>query len=310
MTLTFGSLFSGIGGLDLGLERAGMRCLWQVEIDEYCRRVLAKHWPDVPKYGDIRELTGDELERVDLICGGFPCQDISNAGKRAGIDGERSGLWREYIRVIRVLRPRFVLVENVAALLGRGLGAVLGDLAACGYDAEWDCLPASAFGAPHRRDRLFIVAHAICGSGKARPERARRAARPDTGGRSARTDVADPACIRWYDSRATKPCQHSEWRSEWTIGGCGGAASVLSDPDRQSLAVGQVFGGDARAELTAFERSCRSGAGPWVSESGLDRVVDGISGRVDRIRGLGNAVVPQVAEWLGWRIVEAGADGR
>jgi DNA (cytosine-5)-methyltransferase 1 len=152
MTLTFGSLFAGIGGMDLGLERAGMVCRWQVEIDDYCRRVLAKHWPDVPKYGDIREVTGGELERVDLICGGFPCQDISNAGKRAGIDGERSGLWSEYIRLVRVLRPRYVLVENVAALLGRGIDRVLGDLAASGYDAEWDCIPAAAVGAPHLRE--------------------------------------------------------------------------------------------------------------------------------------------------------------
>lgn len=157
--LTFGSLFSGIGGLDLGLERAGMVCRWQIEVDDYCQRVLAKHWPDVPKYGDIREVTGEELERVDLLCGGFPCQDISNAGKRAGIDGARSGLWSEYIRLVRVLRPRFVLVENVAALLVRGLDRVLIDLAESGYSAEWDCIPAASVGAPHRRDRLFVVAH-------------------------------------------------------------------------------------------------------------------------------------------------------
>src|SRR5262249_16380197 len=123
-----------------------------------CRKVLAKHWPDVARYGDIRTIT--DLPYVDVLCGGFPCQDISNAGKREGIDGERSGLWSEMARIIGLVRPRYVVVENVSALLGRGMGRVLGDLAACGYDAEWDCIPASAVGAPHRRDRVWIVAYA------------------------------------------------------------------------------------------------------------------------------------------------------
>lgn len=96
MTIRFGSLFSGIGGIDLGLERAGMQCVWQVEIDEFCRKVLTKHWPDVPKFNDVRECGKHNLEQVDLIAGGFPCQDISNAGKRAGIDGKQSGLWSEF----------------------------------------------------------------------------------------------------------------------------------------------------------------------------------------------------------------------
>src|SRR5574343_1933529 len=158
MTLTVGSLFTGIGGFDLGLERAGMRVAWQSEIDPYASAVLKKYWPLVPNHGDIRGITGDSVEWVDVLCGGFPCQDISNAGKRAGIDGERSGLWAEYARVIGELRPRYVVVENVAALLGRGLRRVLGDLAALGFDAEWHCIPASAVGAPHRRDRIWIVA--------------------------------------------------------------------------------------------------------------------------------------------------------
>src|SRR5688572_14262480 len=131
--MRFGSLFAGIGGIDLGLERAGMKCAWQVELDPFCRRVLAKHWPDVARYEDVREVGAHNLEPVDLIAGGFPCQDISNAGKRAGIDGERSGLWSEYARIVRELRPRYVLVENVTALLGRGIGRVLGDLAALDF---------------------------------------------------------------------------------------------------------------------------------------------------------------------------------
>jgi DNA (cytosine-5)-methyltransferase 1 len=117
--VTFGSLFAGIGGMDLGLERAGMECKWQVEINPFCQKVLAKHWPNVRRYGDITAV--EQLEYVDVIAGGFPCQDISYAGAGAGIDGERSGLWSEMLRIIRIVRPRFVIVENVAALLTRGM---------------------------------------------------------------------------------------------------------------------------------------------------------------------------------------------
>ncbi len=157
-------LFSGIGGFSLGLERAGgFETVAFCEIEPFCRRVLAKHWPGVKQYDDVRNLTADTLWSdgiaVDVICGGFPCQDISLAGKGAGLAGERSGLWAEYARLIRELRPKFVIVENVAALLSRGLADVLRDLAALGYDAEWHCIPASAIGAPHRRDRLWIVAY-------------------------------------------------------------------------------------------------------------------------------------------------------
>ena len=156
-------LFSGIGGFSLGLERAGMKTVAMCEIDPYCRRVLAKHWLEVPIYDDVRTLTAERLASdgisVDLICGGFPCQDISYAGKGAGLSGDRSGLWCEFARIIGEVAPRYVIVENVAALLGRGLGNILGDLAALGYDAEWHCIPASAVGAPHRRDRIWIIAY-------------------------------------------------------------------------------------------------------------------------------------------------------
>ena len=157
-------LFSGIGGFSLGLERTGgFETVAFCEIEEYPRRVLAKHWPRVPCYHDVRDLTADALARdgiaVDVICGGFPCQDISFAGKGAGLAGERSGLWFHYARLIGELRPAYVIVENVAALLSRGLADVLGSLASLGYGAEWHCIPASAVGAPHRRDRLWIVAY-------------------------------------------------------------------------------------------------------------------------------------------------------
>ena len=154
-----------IGGFDLGLQRAGFEIAWQVEIDPFCRQVLQKHWPDVPKYGDIRELRGDELEPVDLICGGFPCQDISEANTSGrGLEGPRSGLWFEYERLIRKIRPKWVLVENVSRLLsindGRDFGTILRNLAELWYDAEWSLLSSCAMGAPHTRERLFIVAHA------------------------------------------------------------------------------------------------------------------------------------------------------
>jgi DNA (cytosine-5)-methyltransferase 1 len=152
-------LFSGIGGFSLGLERAGMRTAAFCEIEPYCRAVLRKHWPDVPIFEDVRELTAADVPGVDVICGGFPCQDISFAGKGAGIEGERSGLWRQYARLVGEIRPRYVIVENVAALLGRGLSRVLGDLAALGYDAEWQSIPAAAVGAPHIRDRIWILAY-------------------------------------------------------------------------------------------------------------------------------------------------------
>jgi DNA (cytosine-5)-methyltransferase 1 len=156
-------LFSGIGGFSLGLERAGMRTVAFCEINPFCRKVIAKNWPGVPIYEDVREITANRLRgdgvSVDLICGGFPCQDISCAGKGAGLDGERSGLWGEIVRLARDIRPKVVLVENVGALTFRGLGRVLGDLAEMGMDAEWYCIPAAAVGAPHRRERIWIVAH-------------------------------------------------------------------------------------------------------------------------------------------------------
>lgn len=158
------SLFAGVGGFDLGLERTGgFRTVAFCERDPFCRRVLKKHWPEVPCYDDVRDLTVNRLAAdgisVDAIIGGFPCQDVSLAGAGAGLAGERSGLWFEFARLIRQFRPCLVLVENVAALRFRGLGDILGQLAALGYDAEWHCIPAGNLGAPHERDRLWIIAY-------------------------------------------------------------------------------------------------------------------------------------------------------
>lgn len=160
-------LFSGIGGFSLGLERSGLcETVAFCEIEPFPRKVLAKNWPGVKIYEDVRTLTRCNLDddgiTVDIICGGFPCQDISTAGKGEGIAGQRSGLWSEIARLVCELRPKFLIVENVSALLGRGMGTVLGDLAKIGYDAEWHCIPAFNVGAPHRRDRVWIVAYPKC----------------------------------------------------------------------------------------------------------------------------------------------------
>lgn len=173
------SLFSGIAGLDLGIKIAvpEARVICHVEFDAYCRRVLLARMSDgsldpCPIHGDVRTFDGRPWRGVvDCIAGGFPCQDISNAGRRAGIGGERSGLWSEFARLVGEIRPRYVFVENVSALLVRGVDRVLGDLAALGYDAEWLCLSAAAVGAPHLRKRVFILAHA----GRERDERRREA---------------------------------------------------------------------------------------------------------------------------------------
>ncbi len=243
--LTVGSLFAGIGGFDLGLEwTGGFDILWQVEIEDYATKVLEKHWPNVRRWRDVRTFPPEPASdwEVDLICGGFPCQDISDAGKKAGIDGERSRLWREFARCIRILRPRYVVVENTAALLHRGMGKVLGDLAQCGYAAEWDCLPAAAFGARHFRNRLFIVAT------------------PDD-------------------------LEHLDFQS---------SRGVLG-PKREETGRWCQAAGNGLERDWAF----------WPAEPSVARTLHGVPHRVDRHRVLGNAVVPQVARWIGQRVLEA-----
>ncbi len=274
--MTVGSLFAGIGGFDLGLERAGMCVRWQCEINEWCRRVLAKHWPHVKRYGDITTIDWSTVEPVDVLCGGFPCQDISLAGRGAGLTGERSGLWFEYVRAIDALRPSYVLIENVAALRSRGLDQVLGSLAALGYDAEWHCIPACAVGAPHRRDRVWIVAHAESepfngiSSRLQSPEREER--NQFRGGGEDVADTERERSQRRGDGRAVTG----------SSGLCGGAGTDENESIR------------------------RAGIG-WLPEPDVGRVAHGVPSRVDRLRGLGNAVVPQIAEWLGRQIMKAQA---
>jgi len=289
--LTHGSLFAGIGGFDLGFERAGIKTVWQVEIDPFCRKVLEKHWPNVQRFADIRECR--DLPWCDVITGGFPCQDISNAGLRAGIDGERSGLWSEMFRVICEVRPRLVVVENVAALLGRGFGRVVGDLASCGYDAEWDCIPASAVGAPHRRDRVWIAAYTDgvrCGWRSTAPGRQARTLSQRSGGNGAE-DVADA------DSGRCEQCNQSEWRIP-KFDARGFPFSILKGLE------GHERGVMALAEYRR-SNSDPAGSGWWSVEPGMGRLANGVSGRVAPLKALGNSLVPQITEWIGRRIVEA-----
>jgi DNA (cytosine-5)-methyltransferase 1 len=282
-------LFSGIGGFSLGLERAGMRTVGFCEIDPFCRRVLRKHWPTIPVYDDVRTLTGELLSGsatlgcasvrssasrfrgragIDIICGGFPCQDISVAGKGAGIGGERSGLWSQFARIVGEVRPRYVIVENVAALLGRGLSVVLGNLATLGYDAEWHCIPASAVGAPHQRDRVWIMANAQHSELRDKPRRGNGAS-----GASA-----------------------SEPRYDGSQGG-------VADADEPRLAQRQEHQLLGQCETLV-------GSDWWLVEPDVGRVAHGISARVDRLRSLGNAIVPQIAEIIGRAIMKGQDDGQ
>lgn len=182
-TRSFGSLFAGIGGLDLGLERAGWVCQWQAETDDYATKVLERHWPDVTRFGDVRECGNDNLEPVDLVCGGFPCTDVSVAGRRAGLAGEQSGLWWEFHRIIAELAPRWLVIENVPGLLSSGsrrdMGTIIGALGKLGYMGAYRVLDAQYFGVAQRRRRVFIIGH--LGDGRAAEvlfERASRAWNP------------------------------------------------------------------------------------------------------------------------------------
>jgi len=222
--------FSGIGGFSYAAEKivGGFETVQFVERDKFCQKILSKHWPTVPIHNDITTFEPDPYS-ADVICGGFPCQDISIAGNQAGIQhGTRSGLFYELMRVVRLVQPQFIILENVSAILANGLDAVLGELAQAGFDAEWACIPASALGACHQRDRWWLVAYA-------------------NGERQQQQQLAAIA------DQSRQPC--------WSD------AARRLDPDWRS----------------------------YLSEPVLCRGDDGLSGRVDRIKALGNAVVPQVA---------------
>lgn len=274
--MTFGSLFAGIGGFDLGLERAGMTCKWQVEIEPFARRVIERHWPHVRRHDDVRTFPPTQASdwSVDLVCGGFPCQDISLAGKGAGIEGERSGLWFEFARVLRLLRPRYVIVENSPALANRGLSSILGTLAELGLNAEWGVLPASAFGASHIRARMFVVAY---------PQRTGRDGLHER--QQAGRLASDPGLGRQDGTdrlAAPDPTVH------------------VAHADGSGLSVGEE-------QILLVQQPAPVGSGWWAVEPDVVRVVDGLprgAHRTRRIRALGNAVVPQIAQYIGERLMK------
>ena len=268
-------LFSGIGGFSLGLERAGFETVAFCEIDKKAQQVLRKHWPHVPIFTDVKTLTGETLREhgisVDVICGGFPCQDISVAGKGAGIEGERSGLWSEFARLIGELRPQYAIVENVSALLNRGLDRVLGDLSEIGYDAEWHCIPASAVGAPHRRDRIWILAYPSIDEGRSLAVGGGSLDAGAKGGNLRGVSVAH---------RRGQPKPEAE---------------ILAYPRRVPAQI------PFERELSTIQIA--DGSGWWETEPDVGRVADGVPGRVDRLKQLGNAVVPQIPELIGRAIL-------
>jgi len=279
MTLTVGSLFSGIGGFDLGLERAGMKVIWQSEIDPFACKVLKKHWPDVPNLGDINKIDWTNIERPDVICGGYPCQPFSTAGKRGGATDPRH-LWPAMFNAICLLRPRYALMENVRGHLSLGFDQVLGDLAGIGFDAEWQVIPAAAVGAPHKRDRVFIVAY----PNDARVGTQRREVqREKSSGEQKREVVA-----RYVFSRR--------------------GAKFVADTDGEF--VGQYRSSSDAANKSQQwhdqrQRQTTNDFGQWWEvEPDVGRVANGVSDRVDRLRGLGNAIVPQVAQLVGALVVE------
>lgn len=321
--LRIGSLFSGIGGLELGvmaaLQRLGApaEVAWQCEKDRYARAVLRKHWSDTPCFEDVHDVDAD-APPVDLICGGFPCQDLSIAGKRAGLDGTRSGLWSEFARVIRVLRPRLVLVENVPELLAH-LGRVLGPLAACGYDAQWDVFSAAEVGAPHLRERLFILAYA---DGVRIGDAVEPLSLAERGRQARAGDDGRPRPVADADSARQQPALAGDVVG-LRVGDCGEAladalqsrrprATERAHEGRDGLADRGAPVGHAEGERrdAAGRDAGQGGRSPtahntgrrWPPEPDVGRVVDGPRTRLDgsrrraRLRCLGNGVVPQTAE--------------
>ena len=272
-------LFSGIGGFALAARWAGIETIGFCEIDKYAQKVLEKNFPGVPIYEDVTKLDGSEFKDIFLITGGFPCQDISIAGKGAGIEGERSGLWSELFRIIGEVGPKYALIENVPALTFRGGTRVIGDLAEIGYDTEWQIVGADDVGAPHRRKRIWIVAYPQSkGSrraGKSRISESEQSGvdnhkegnRSEIWGNSTGCGEQDAEDVAYSQSKRVEGCR---------TGG-----------EQESHTHGQ-------AGLPLCEGE-RSRAANWLPEPSVGRVVNGLPNRVDRLKGLGNAIVPQVA---------------
>ena len=287
-------LFSGIGGFSLGLERAGMSTVAFCEVDKKAQLVLKKHWPSIPIFDDVKTLNKEKLDEcsisVELICGGFPCQDLSVAGSGAGLEGNRSGLWYEYYRLIKEIKPSWVIIENVSVLRSRGLGTVLKGLSEIGYDAEWHCIPASAVGAPHRRDRIWIVAYPSSGRLKGLHY-----------GDTKSNDVKSSSLDSDSDSkhRGSKP-QFSDDRERKEIyDELGWVRPEISDTMREGLGRQRTLSSRIGSELSDTRNNSW-----WEVEPDVGRVAHGVPNRVDRLKQLGNSIVPQIAELIGRAIMD------
>jgi DNA (cytosine-5)-methyltransferase 1 len=299
-TFTVGSLFSGVGGIDLGLERAGLTVKWQVEQDKYCQSVLKHRFPGAEVYNDITETESETLGAVDLICGGFPCQDVSVAGERKGLDGGRSGLWFEFHRIVSDLQPQWVLVENVPGLLqsngGRDFATILRGLGGIGYGVSWRVLDSQFFGVPQRRRRVYIVA--CRGTGGA--ERAYRVLHPQ----------------RESGARDSEESREEEFHtaaevSEYIDEACYWDGGQISDTlDVSMLTKGQMLPEKRRCpvvivrgvarRLTPLEAERLQGfPDNWTY---VEYKPGQMMSNTQRFKQLGNAVTVTVAEWIGDRI--------
>lgn len=305
--MIFGSLFSGIGGLDLACESVGWRCAWQVEIDPFCRAVLAKHWPDVERYEDVRDVGAGRLVPVDVVVGGFPCQDVSVAGSRRGLAGERSGLWFDFLRVVEELRPAGVIVENVSGLAGRGLDTVAAGLHGAGYAVEVSRVAAADVGAPHRRIRHFIVGVADADLRRCRGER-----QPLT---------ADVEGAQWDQPDRRGPARSVEGRR---VADAAGERLEVPKPGDAGDERAASSGADRRAAVSRLGRGVDGfpgglvGPGPggvwpasrgaaqddWEPRRTISGPRDSTGGRKMRLKALGNAVVPQQGAVAAMRLRE------
>jgi DNA (cytosine-5)-methyltransferase 1 len=299
------SLCSGIGGIDLAAEWAGFEIVGQVEIDPFCLGILAKHWPNVKRMKDIYEVIGDEFGTIDLLVAGIPCQPYSVAGKRRGAEDDRA-IWPQTFNIIKIARPLYILIENVAGFISLALDGVLSDLESEGYTCQPIVLPACAVNAPHRRDRIFILAHTGHQQSQERGELEERGERPPCGefapcgkalahterdGRARRRECSIGAQIN-------NECTTSERGSQnFATKGCC-EIEPFADTESQRLPLTQgpfrSRGKSGQPGLKCYCVSCRGETGHWSTQPGVGMLANGVSNRVAKLKALGNAVVPQI----------------
>ena len=286
-------LFAGIGGFTLGLEQAGLETAAFCEIEPYAQQVLAKNWPEVPIYDDIRSITAERLisdgVRVDIITGGFPCQDLSISGAQAGIEGERSGLWSECARLLRELRPRYAIFENVTNLLigdgGNWFKRVLWDISSVGYDAEWHCIPASELGAYHHRDRVWIICYP-----------------------RSELLLENSRYWRWRDSEGDMGGKDAPRKRSADSGETSRSSKAMADAPGERIQRSWPIKQQEPQPYVGEGISLCGGPGArgsyWFPEPDVGRVANGIPSRAHRLKCLGNAVVPPIPRVIGEAIIK------